>query len=378
MKIASKLTSQTTKYALKALGALRTFAILGTVTLLNGLLLQRFDLPRGVTEMYILGVLLVSLSTSGYTWGIIASVASVLCINFFFTVPILGFNFTSKGYPITFLVLLTVSILTSTLAGRLKLQHELERQRTSLAGERQRILVESEKEKTRSNLLRAISHDLRTPLTGILGASAALLDNAGRIQPEATRELLTGIHDDADWLLRMVENVLSVTRISGGSPALHTIPEPLDELFSLVATKVRKRYPALRLSMRMPEAVTFVLVDQMLIVQVLVNLIDNAVRHSGSNEVELCAEVSGSFVHISVIDHGHGLPQGDLNGLFEGLALRDHSANDSTRGLGIGLSICRTIVECHDGHITASNRPEGGACIRFTLPTEEVDSYGEP
>lgn len=371
MKFLSKFPPQTADSALK------TVVILGTVTLLNSLLLERFDMLRSVTEMYILGVLMISLNTSGYVWGVIASVASVLCINFFFTEPFFGFNFTTKGYPVTFFVLLTVSIVTSAMGGRVRLQRELARERTRLTEERQQILIETEMEKTRGNLLRAISHDLRTPLTGILGASGALLDNGDRIQPERLRELLTGIHDDAEWLLRMVENVLSVTRISGGAPALRTVCEPLDELFSLVATKARKRYPQLDLVMRMPDAVTFVCLDQMLIVQVLVNLIDNAVRHGGSFTVELSAVTEGESVRISVYDHGRGFRPEDLDKLFEGFAVRDNASNDSTRGLGIGLSICRTIVACHGGQISACNMPEGGACISFTLPTEEVASYGE-
>lgn len=329
------------------------------------------------TEMYILGVLLVSLNTSGYLWGIVAAVASVLCVNYFFTFPLFNLNFTIQGYPVTFLVMLTVAITTSALGGRVKKQRELARERTRLTEERQQILIETEKEKMRGNLLRAISHDLRTPLTGILGASGALLDNGDLIDPASRRELLTGIHDDAEWLLRMVENVLSVTRISGGAPSLKKVCEPLDEIFSQVAAKARKRFPQIELSMRMPNEVAMVPMDEMLIVQVLINLIDNAIRHGGDNHVELSAETEENVVRIIVRDHGRGIPPGDLPTLFEGFGSRDRESSDSTRGLGIGLSICRTIVEGHGGHIFARNMPDGGACISFTLPTEEVSSYAE-
>ena len=360
-----------------AVNALKTVAILGTITAAGAILLQRFQMIGSATEMYILGVLLVSLNTSGYLWGIVAAVASVLCVNYFLTFPLFNLNFTIQGYPVTFLVMLTVAITTSALGGRVKKQRELARERTRLTEERQQILIETEKEKMRGNLLRAISHDLRTPLTGILGASGALLDNGDLIDPASRRELLAGIHDDAEWLLRMVENVLSVTRISGGAPSLKKVCEPLDEIFSQVAAKARKRFPQIELSMRMPNEVAMVPMDEMLIVQVLINLIDNAIRHGGDNHVELSAETEENVVRIVVRDHGRGIPPGDLPSLFEGFGSRDRESSDSTRGLGIGLSICRTIVEGHGGHIFARNMPDGGACISFTLPTEEVSSYAE-
>lgn len=359
-----------------SVNALKTAAILGTITATGAILLQRFQMIGSATEMYILGVLLVSLNTTGYLWGVIAALASVLCVNFF-TFPLFNFNFTIQGYPVTFLVMLTVAVTTSALGGRVKKQRELARERTRLTEERQQILIETEKEKMRGNLLRAISHDLRTPLTGILGASGALLDNGDLIDPVSRRELISGIHDDAEWLLRMVENVLSVTRISGGAPSLKKVCEPLDEVFSQVAAKSRKRFPDIQLTMRMPDEVALVPMDEMLIVQVLINLIDNAIRHGGSNLVELLAETEAQHVRIVVRDHGRGILPADLPTLFEGFGSRDKESSDSTRGLGIGLSICRTIVEGHGGHIFARNMPDGGACISFTLPIEEVTSYAE-
>ncbi|MBS6547399.1 MAG: DUF4118 domain-containing protein [Butyricicoccus pullicaecorum] len=360
-----------------AVNALKTAAILGTITAAGAILLQRFQMIGSATELYILGVLLVSLNTSGYLWGIIAAVASVLCVNFFFTYPLFNLNFTIQGYPVTFLVMLTVAVTTSALGGRVKKQRELARERTRLTEERQQILIETEKEKMRGNLLRAISHDLRTPLTGILGASGALLDNGDLIDPESRRSLISGIHEDAEWLLRMVENVLSVTRITGGALSLKKVCEPLDEVFSQVAAKSRKRFPDIDLTMRMPDEVAMVPMDEMLIVQVLINLIDNAIRHGGSNRVELSAETEGDHVRMVVRDHGRGIPPEDLPTLFEGFGSRDRESSDSTRGLGIGLSICRTIVEGHGGHIFARNLPDGGACISFTLPIKEVTSYAE-
>lgn len=360
-----------------AVNAFKTAAILGTATAVNALLLERFQTIGTSSELYILGVLLISLNTTGYLWGILGAIAGVLCVNYFFTYPYTNFNFTLEGYPFTFVVMLTVAVATSALSGRIKKQREFARERTRLTEERQKILIETEKEKMRGNLLRAISHDLRTPLTGILGASGALLDSGDLIDAAGRRELLSGIHDDAEWLLRMVENVLSVTRISGGAPSLHKVCEPLDEVFSQVAAKARKRYPQIKLKMHIPSQVSLVPMDEMLIVQVLVNLIDNAILHGGDSVVELSAQTEENHMRITVRDHGRGIPPEDLDKLFEGFMARDRESSDATRGLGIGLSICRTIVEAHGGRISARNMPDGGACISFTLPTQEVQSYAE-
>ena len=339
-----------------------TVLVLLGITLLNVLLTRRFQFVDNASELYILGVLLISLNTPGYLWGVLGSLVGVLCVNFFFTFPYGHVNFALEGYPITFFVMLTVAICTSALGGRVKNQRELAEERRRLTEERQAILIETEKEKMRGNLLRAISHDLRTPLTGILGASGALIDNAGRIDPDASRELLSGIHEDAEWLLRMVENVLSVTRISGSVTALRKVAEPLDEVFAQVVAKARKRMPEIELTVTVP--------DETLIVQVLVNLIDNAIRHGGSPRIELSAVSELNDVRITVRDHGRGFPPNE--DVFECFAPRDNLKNDTTRGLGIGLSICKTIVQAHGGRITAENRKDGGAAVSFTLPIQEV------
>lgn len=347
-----------------------TVLVLLGITLLNALLTLRFQFVDNASELYILGVLLISLNTPGYLWGVLGSLVGVLCVNFFFTYPYGHVNFALEGYPITFFVMLTVAICTSALGGRVKNQRELAEERRRLTEERQAILIETEKEKMRGNLLRAISHDLRTPLTGILGASGALIDNAGRIDPDASRELLSGIHEDAEWLLRMVENVLSVTRISGSVTALRKVAEPLDEVFAQVVAKARKRFPEIELTVTVPDEVMLVPMDETLIVQVLVNLIDNAIRHGGSPRVELSAAAEADDVRITVRDHGRGFPPNE--DVFECFAPRDNLENDTTRGLGIGLSICKTIVQAHGGQITAENPKDGGAAVSFTLPIQEV------
>lgn len=372
MKRFPRFTQQT------AVNFFKTAAILGAATAVNGVLHDYFSTLGNSVELYILSVLLISLNTTGYVWGILGAFAGVLCVNYFFTFPFTNFNFTLEGYPLSFVVMLTVSVSISTLSGRVKKQREFAKERTRLIEAQQNMQIETEKEKMRGNLLRAISHDLRTPLTGILSASGVLIDSRDMIDEKGRIELLNGIHEDAEWLLRMVENVLSVTRISGGAPSLHKVSEPLDEVFSQVAAKARKRFPEIQLTMHIPEQVTMVPMDEMLIVQVLVNLVDNAIRHGGGEKVELYAQNEPGQVRITVRDHGRGIPLEDLDKLFEGFGVRDKPSSDATRGLGIGLSICRTIVEGHGGQISACNSSDGGACVSFTLPIEEVrTNYAE-
>lgn len=244
----------------------------------------------------------------------------------------------------------------------------LERQR--LSDEQRRILVESEKETMRSNLLRAISHDLRTPLTAISGASSAILENAA--MDSATRDKLIGdIRSDALWLIRMVENLLSVTRISEATANLAKTPEAAEEVVAGAAARVRGKFPGCSLTVRVPEELLMVPMDATLIEQVMINLLENALKYSGANPVvELTVKKQGSTAIFEVLDNGMGIPADQLPGLFDGYATAGGHSVDGTRGMGIGLSICRSIVKAHGGRIEAQNRNGGGAVFRFALPLD--------
>ncbi|MEL7658058.1 MAG: DUF4118 domain-containing protein, partial [Bacillota bacterium] len=149
--------------------------------------------------IYILPVTIISLKTEGYFYGICGSLLAVVFGNYIFTYPYMAFNFTITGYPLTFMIMLAVSLIISTLTTSIKRQ--------------ERVHMEIEKETIRANLLRAISHDLRTPLTSIVGATSTILDNYDSLTSETKRELLGEVREDAQWLIRMVENILSITRI---------------------------------------------------------------------------------------------------------------------------------------------------------------------
>ncbi len=177
---------------------------------------QVFDSSDSWASMvFVLAVLFTAINTSGYLYGVLAALIGVVGVNYVFTYPYFAFNFTMQGYAFTFAGMLAVSIATSVLATRLKRQEYLR--------------AETEKEKMRANLLRAVSHDLRTPLTNIAGASGVLLEGGDRLSGAQQRELLRGVNQDAKWLIRVVENLLSITRIGAGEAAgLHKEPQPAE------------------------------------------------------------------------------------------------------------------------------------------------------
>jgi two-component system sensor histidine kinase KdpD len=242
----------------------------------------------------------------------------------------------------------------------------LERQR--LSDEQRSILVETEKEKMRSNLLRAISHDLRTPLTGILGASSAILENKDSLDEVTKEQLISHIKEDSQWLIRMVENLLSVTRINEDTANVTKTPEAAEEIIAAAIGRIRKRYPDQKINVRVPEELLMVPMDGTLIEQVIINLIENAIKHSGETEIKISLTKQGNTALFEVCDNGEGIPEQDFPYLFETYVPNGKRTSDSSRGMGIGLSICMSIVKAHHGKMEAANREDGGAVFRFTLP----------
>ncbi|ODJ60408.1 two-component sensor histidine kinase [Brochothrix thermosphacta] len=249
----------------------------------------------------------------------------------------------------------------------------LERHRLMI--EQQQTVIENEKEKMRGNLLRAISHDLRTPLTGILGASSAIIENHEKFSAELTLNLVKDIKEDSEWLIRMVENLLSVTRIDEGTMKVKKTPEAIEEIVGAAVRRIRKRFKETDLTVRVPEELLLVPMDGTLIEQVLINLIENAIKHAESTAISVIVKQRKQRVIFEVSDNGKGLPTQRLETLFRPFNNEQHSEIpvDATRGMGIGLSICQTIVAAHGGTIEACNKTQGGAVFRFTLPIKEGD-----
>ncbi len=468
---------------------------------------------QNIIMVYLLSVLAVSRMTNGYGYGIAASVLCVLAFNFFFTEPYFTFNAIQPGYPVTFLIMLLVALITSAMTGRIKKQarRSVERERrtdvlyeinkkllatrgteaiVSLLGdyivkligrsmvfytedpglggsgslfeaaedngaflksedekavahwvflnqkragsgtdtlmgaggfympvisqgrvlavwgiscakgeldhntrlflrmiasqaamslERQRLSdeqratqVESERERMRATLLRAISHDLRTPLAGILGASSALRESGANFDGATRDKLLTDIQEESQWLIRVVENLLSVTRINESASKVVKTPEAAEEIVAEAASRIQHRFPERRILVNVPEELLEASMDGTLIVQVLINLLENAIKYSPADApVEVNLKKEGDRALFEVLDRGKGIPDEELPWLFKGrTSMGESKSPDASRGMGIGLAICDTIVRAHGGTMTAENRENGGAAFRFALPIE--------
>ena len=312
------------------------------------------------SPIFVLAVLLVSRLTTGYLFGLIASLLGVVCVNFVFTYPYWAVNFTLSGYPLTFLTFLVVSIMTGTL--------------TAQAKQRERLRAENEKEKMRANLLRSVSHDIRTPLTAILGATSAVLENP-EMSPEDRSILLEDVRDDAQWLIRVVENLLSITRIGSDQASIAKSPEAAEEVLGEAARKFRRRFPQVSVSVTAPESLLMVPMDPILIAQVLSNLLENAVLHGGTTTaISLSVQKEGDFARFSVRDNGRGIPESALPTLFDGTMKHSETpTSDGKRNMGLGLSVCLAIVRAHGGAMEARNL-ETGAEFSFRLPLNKEES----
>ncbi len=324
------------------------------------LLLQDvFQIPEQVTTSFAFAVFLVSLLTDGYLYGLAAALSSVLLVNYAFTFPYFSFNFRIPSNFYSAVVLAIIAVLTSALTTKIKRQEAMK--------------AESELERMRANLLRAISHDLRSPLTTIYGSCTAIRENGDRLTEQQKDKMLLGIQEDAQWLVRMVENLLSVTRIDSGRVQLSTVPTAADELLDSVLVKFRNRYPDQKVTLDLPEEMVIIPMDAMLIQQVLINMLENAMQHGGNvTRLTLQLQLEGQWAVFTLSDNGRGIPADRLSAIFTGLYdAKDRPADHAKRNSGIGLSVCATIIRAHGGTITADNLPEGGARFRFRLKTEE-------
>ena len=283
--------------------------ILVTAFALNLALLQWFRIPSVTPMIFVLGVFLIAWRTQGYFWGIVSSLASVMAVNYAFTYPYWAFNLIRPECLASAVVMLMVSIMTSTLTTQLKRQEQMK--------------AEAEKERMRGNLLRAVSHDLRTPLTSIYGACSAMLENYDALPRQTHIKLLSDVCADAQWLVRMVENLLSVTRMSGASNIKKEL-EAGEEVLGAASMKFKRHYPAVEVSITAPDTLLMIPMDIILIEQVLINLMENAVQHGKTTtRIELRLSSAGGFAVFEVADNGCGIEKELLPHLFEGYLTRD-------------------------------------------------------
>lgn len=246
----------------------------------------------------------------------------------------------------------------------------LEREFLNLANEEKNINIEREKLKT--SLLRGISHDLRTPLTGIAGGAGFLSLNFSEIDKDTACSILKDIENDAIWLSEMVENLLNMTKIQDGNLTINKKKEVVDDIISEAVSKVIKRKEEHQVIIHKTDDILLVPMEGKLIIQVLVNLLDNAFKHSHPHStVTLDIVDNKEKVIFRISDNDGGIKENDMDKIFENFYSANKEISDKKRGIGLGLSICKAIVNAHGGEIKAFNNNEGGATFEFTLPKKD-------
>ncbi len=323
------------------------------------LVLNELGNNEHITTIFVFAVFLVSLSTNGYFYGVFASLLGTFAVNYAFTFPFFEFNFTLPENLISTVIMVLISLLTSTFITKAR-HHDA-------------VKAESEKERMRANLLRSVSHDIRTPLTNIYGSSAALLESGETLSEEQKGKMLDGIRRDSEWLVRIVENLLSITKIDSGQVKIIKTPTVLEELIDSVIVKFKKRYPEQKIELDLPDDIVIIPIDAILIEQVILNIFENAVQHAfGMTKLTLRVFTLGGKAIFEISDNGCGIRQERLKGIFNGLyEYKGGAADSKKRNAGIGLSVCATIIKAHGGNITAENRKGGGAIFRFALENAE-------
>lgn len=284
------------------------------------------------------------------------------------TLAVLGIR-RSRGLPIEDSQLNYLRLVLTQLAVILE--------QTELKNEKEQIELENEREKVRSNLLRAISHDLRTPLTAISGIAETLLQTDEELKQATRQKLLTDIQTESQWLIRMVENLLSITRINMDTMQVKKTTEPIEEIIEAVYEHVTKVYPDKELLVHLPTAVLFVEVDPILIEQAMFNLVENAFRHgSTQGQVEVSVFQEGQQVICEVKNDGE-ISLKQYEKIQMNLSNEEEVPIDSKNGLGIGLSIVKTIIHAHNGKLEMAVS-EGKTVVRIYLnKSEEVTLHEE-
>lgn len=493
-----------------------TLLVLVLTTLL-GIVLYYFGFTdSNIIPVYILGVLLTSLFTREYFCGIIGSLLSVMLFNFFFTEPRLTFHAYDSKYAVTFAIMLAASIITGTLASKLKSHAKLSAQaafrtkvlldtnqllqkakdnddifnitatqlmkllnrsvvmysgkggklskgalfsaspddfaedlftdedrtaaywvlenhhragattethnkakclymairineriygvvgihinkkpldsfETSIllsilgecalaldnnrnAKEKELAAVLAKNEQLRANLLRAISHDLRTPLTSISGNASNLLSNYDKLDEGTRLQVFTDIFDDSQWLISLVENLLSVTRIEEGRMNFNMSVQLMDEVIDEALKHINRKGVEHNITIECEDGLLLARMDAKLIIQVIINLVDNAIKYTPiGSDIKITSENKNGYVSVSVTDNGNGIPDHMKPRIFEMFYTGDNKIADSRRSLGLGLALCKSIIHAHGGDIILTDNKPNGCIFTFTIPSGEVN-----
>ena len=318
------MTKKRVKYMVQSI------AIMAVATFLS-FFLQSYGIRKeNILMIYIVGVLVITVTTTGYLYGMMASVCSVLLFNYFFTVPVHTFAMTDQNDVVRLVFFLITGFISASIMVRFHNQVRIAEE----------TRAQMEREKLKSNMLRSISHDFRTPLTGIMGA-AGLLKEADELDAGVRKELAGEIQEQSVWLMRLMENILNMTKLESEEFEIRKNQEVVDDLIY--------------------EAVSHI-----------IGLREK--RRFGWICIE--ARYDAGKVWISVEDDGDGIQEDLKENIFDEFVTRSDEKGDRQRGIGLGLAICKAVVNAHGGNICAENRKEGGARFMFWLEARQVSTDG--
>ena len=325
----------------------RALVVIAVATLI-GMALFEFATLTEITMLYLIAIAVASLAGRGPS--LLAASLAVALFDLCFVPPRFTFAVVDPRYLLTFAVMFAAGIAISTLTTRLRRQERDAREAS----------VRAHTEELRTALLSAVSHDLRTPLAVITGAATALRDDDAHLTDSARRELLNQIVEDATRLERVLGNLLQLSRMESGKvPNRELIP--VEELVGAALTRMEPALVGWKIDLDIPAELT-VAVDAVLFEHVLINLIDNALKH-GSGPLSIRAWSSGSAIVFEVHDHGQGIPVELSATLFDKFVRASNAP-----GAGLGLAVVRAIVAAHGGRVAAAVVPGGGGCFRVELP----------
>ncbi len=319
-----------------------------------------------IIMVYILSVLIVSVTTKSRLFCLISSLSSVVVFNFLFTAPRYTLFAYDRDYFITFLIMFCSSMLTGTLA--------MEKDRN--AKEKEEAALMAKNEQVRANLLRTISHDLRTPLTSISGNASNLLMKGDNFDEDTKKQLYTDIYDDSMWLISVVENLLSVTRLENRNVNLKLSAELVDEVIEEALQHVHKDQMNHDITTEVADEILMAKMDAKLITQVIINIVNNAIKYTQTgSEIVIRAWKENKVIKVSVSDNGPGIPEPEKEQIFEMFYSGKKEVADSRRSMGLGLALCKTIITAHGGELTVTDNDPSGAVFTFSLPAEEIELH---
>ena len=250
----------------------------------------------------------------------------------------------------------------------------LENMRNAREKEEAKLLAENEK--LRSNLLRSISHDLRTPLTAISGNAGILLSDSESLPPETRNQMYSDIYDDAAWLYNLVENLLAVTRIEEGRMKLNTQPQLVEEMVSEALQHISRKRSEHNIAVHHQDELLLAKCDARLIVQVIINLVDNAIKYTPvGSHIEIATRGDNGCAVVTVADDGPGISDDEKERIFQMFYTGSNPIADSRRSLGLGLGLCKSIIAAHGGVISVADNQPKGTVFTFTVPSGEVEVH---